>query len=228
MPKRKRSTSGMSYKKKRKYNKRKSNKLKKAIMKTIYKVAETKSGWFATTTTLKKENLYTYNLMYECSISNGTTSDTGKFIGDQIYLTGVRVRYNFATTGDNGTKDTSNLTMWVIKSPVYVTTLSLSVGDLFHDYTLTGYPQTIESSKAQVVYKKTFKFVPQIDGAVDNNTGIQYIPIKRRIKFSEIRGSYDLKGYNYYLCFYATNYAASANEDILRQSHVVEVFYKDV
>lgn len=192
----------------------------------VLRAAETKNRVYDSPgNTMLKNTLLTWNVMYAVAMQRGTGHD--QVIGDEIFLKGVKLAYEFTTTLD----EALYYELAVVKTDKFATTSSLTYTDVSHDDTAYADQMMLDSDKVKVVYHTRGKLIQSgPSGSRHGHIVNHYCKINKKVRFRSLAASTELQYSNYYVLAYAYTYsgliASTAVCQVVPQQ--LRVYWKDI
>lgn len=175
--------------------------IKGIVKKEAQKEEETKKAVFSINSLLTKQQITSYNLMYDSVLNQGVLD--GKLVGNEFRLKGIRVRV--VCSNPASSNDTQQYTLALVATDRYATITNLSNLDVMDSRNNLSYPPNFDSQKCNVLWRKELTSRPQIANSYDSKGIDAYCKQDRRVIFRDPAISYELKGKNLYFLVYSNN-----------------------
>nr|UOF76670.1 capsid protein [Cressdnaviricota sp.] len=218
----KRKWSGSTSKKRKRFKKKSMKKsLKSMVIRALRSRQETKNKAYATTTSLTKSVMKTWNVFYHTGISQGTGNN--QFVGNELRLTGIKFIFDVASL--TSVAYDTYLYIALIRFRGYNTLTSLTSAEVRQGSSLDS-SIDLDSDKCKLLKQWRIKLPASLAnrayygdaaaGPINLDASRMHVQVKKYlkigkdIKFEDYSTDYKVKNGNFYVCAYAASYFGTA------------------
>lgn len=219
------------FKKNKKYKKSvSSKKIKYVVMKMLNKSIETKNKTIGTVRALGKSYLYPYNIFSTSGIDRGDGKH--QFTGNTLNWKGIKIILDFQKRNDFFAD--THIGVALVRANAYINTSNTGNEAAFRQAVSMDTTMDLDPDKCKIVWQKRLKMSLADLSVETNNTGVNrtlqyktYIKMNKDIRFKALADNYDIKGGNYYLCFYAWSPVGTVGVAMVDMTLHWRVYFKD-